>query len=393
MPAYTIDPHPLFAGPESMVLGIEQYYARYPCVAAYLKSFSTELDVEKDFKWSLRFLARHNRAPGTFGNYRTFVERLLLWSWVFAGKSALTLNRDQFGQFLSFCKKPPSNWVGASPAVRFIQDDGNWTFNEGWRPFDIRSQTEADSYRPFRGTLRQIHSICSSFYNFLHAEDAAALNPVTASRSHNGNAESGIYPVRRYLSSDQLYHVLRILECRAVVNPTDERALFIVAATVFMYLRAADLAKSGEYCPSMDCFVLEDGKWWLVLDAPGTPSQRLAVNPKFLPYLKRYRKSRGLSPLPEQDEGVPMLETSYGRPGLSVRQIRDIVQGALRQVHAAITSSGECGDHWNVLLGSSLRFLRDSGARSAAQTREPAELQRDLRITSIAYTYGRYYRE
>lgn len=393
MSVYTRDPHPLFAGPETMALDLEQYYARYPCVAAYLKSFSTEHDVETDFKWGLRFLARHNRTLGTFGNYRAFVERLLLWSWFFAGKSALTLNRDQFGQFISFCKKPPSNWVGAAPTTRFIQDGGNWTFNVGWRPFDIRSQPEADSYRPFTGTLRQIHSICSSFYNFLHAEDAAAFNPVAASRSHNGNAESGIYPVRSFLSSDQLCRVLRILECRAAGKLTDERALFIVAATVFMYLRAADLANTGEYCPSMNCFVLEGGKWWLTLDTPGTLPQRLAVNPKFLPYLKRYRKSRGLSPLPEQDEGVPILETSYGRPGLSVRQIRDIVQAALRQVHADITSAGESDEHWNVLLGSSLRFLRDSGARSDAQTRKPAELQRDLRITSIAYTYGRYYRE
>lgn len=386
-------PHPIFAGPESMVLDIEQYYARYPCVAAYLRSFSTDFDVETDFEWGLRFLARHNRSFGTFGNYRTFVERLLLWSWILAGKSALTLKRDQFGQFVSFCKKPPSNWVGTAPTLRFIQDDGDWKFNEGWRPFDVRSQSEEDSYRPFTGTLRQIHSICSSFYNFLHAEDAAAFNPVAASRSHNGNAESGIYPVRSFLSSDQLCRVLQILGCRAPGKPADERALFIVAATVFMYLRASDLATSGEHCPSMDCFVLEDGKWWLVLAARGTPAQRIEVKPEFLPYLERYRKSRGLSPFPERNEGVPMLETSHGRPGLSVRQIRDIVQEALRQVHADITEAGESGDDWNILLRSGLRLLRDSGARSGAKSRKPAELQLDLRITSIAYTYGRYYRE
>ena len=90
MSVCTRDPHPLFAGPESMVLDLEQYYARYPCVEAYLKSFSTEHDVETDFKWGLRFLARHNRTLGTFGNYRAFVERLLLWRWFFAEKSALT---------------------------------------------------------------------------------------------------------------------------------------------------------------------------------------------------------------------------------------------------------------------------------------------------------------
>lgn len=393
MPAYTRDPHPLFAGPESMLLDLKQYYACYPCVAAYLRSFLAEFDVEKDFEWGLRFLALHNRAAGTYGIYRTFVERLLLWSWIFAGKSALTLNRNEFEQFVGFCKRPPRPWVGVAPSARFTQSDGNWTFNEGWRPLNIRSQPESKSYRPFTGTLRQIQSICSSFYNFLHAEDAAAVNPVVASRLQSGSADKADHPARRFLTSGQLFRVMQILEIRATGDPAGERALFIVAATVFLCLRATDLAASGEYWPSMDCFSFEDGSWWLVLDIPGTQPQRIAVNPKFLPYLKRYRKSRGLSPLPEQDDGVPLLETSHGRPGLSVRQIREVVRAALRQVHADITLEEENGGHWDILLASNPRLLRDSGARSSAQTRLPAELKQDLRITSLAYTYGRYYQD
>lgn len=385
------EPNPLFGDQNSVAIELEQYYARYPCVAAYLQGFSAELYVEKDFALGLRFLSRHNRTLGTFGNYRTFIERLLLWCWIFADRSALTLNRNEFIKFISFCKNPPPNWVGVALSPRFIRKDEHWAYNGRWRPFYIRSQPEADGYRPCTGTLRQIHSICSSYYNFLHEEDVTASNPVVATRSQNGNAESGIYPVRKYLDSDQLLRVLRILERRAIGSVADERALFIVAATVFMYLRAGDLAKSGEYYPSMDCFVFEDGKWWLILNTPGTLPQKLAVNPKFLPYLKRYRKSRGLSPLPERDEQVPMLETSSGRQGLSVRQIRESVQEVLRQVYADIISAGESGDRWTALLGSGLRVLRDSGARSGAERCDPAELQRNLRITSAAYTYGRYY--
>ncbi|HFP6616304.1 MULTISPECIES: integrase [Stutzerimonas] len=393
MPAYTREPHPLFAGPESTTLDFERYYARYPCVAAYLKSFSAEFEVEKDFKWGLHFLALRNSAPGTFGIYRTFVERLLLWSWIFAEKSALTLNRNEFGQFVSFCKEPPRSWVGAAPSVRFVQNDSNWGFNEAWRPFDIRSQPESPTYKPFTGTVRQILSICSSFYNFLHAEDAVAVNPVVASRLQNGSAEKADHPARRFLNSEQLSSVMQVLERRAAGDASGERGLFIVAATVFLCLRASDLAAFGEHCPSMNCFTFEEDSWWLVLNIPGTPLQRLAVNPKFLPYLIRYRKSRGLSALPEHDDGTPLLETSHGRPGLSVRQIRDVAQAALRQVHADITLGEKGGNHWDILLGSSLRVLRDSGARISAQSRKPAELQRDLRITSLAYTYGRYYRD
>lgn len=393
MPARTIKLHPLFAGPESMVLDIEQYSASYPCVAAYLKTFPSQLGVENDFKWGLRFLARHNRAPGTFNIYRTFVERLLLWSWIFTDKSALSLNRYEFGLFVSFCKKPPPHWVGTAPAARFVQNDGNWTFNEGWRPFDIRSQPESGSYRPFSGTLRQIQSICSSFYNFLHAEDAAAVNPVVKSRLKSGCVEKSDHPVRHFLSADQLSRIMQVLERRAAGDPAGERALFIVASMVFMCLRTADFANSGEYCPCMDCFVLEEGHWRLILDRQGAAPHKVKVNSDFLPYLKRYRKSRGLPPLPERDEEVPMLETTYGRPGLSIRQIYTIVRAALRQVHTDISAAGESGEQWNLLLNSNPCLLRDSGARKGAQTRNPVELQQDLGIMSLAYTYGRYYRD
>ncbi len=221
--------------------------------------FWPSLTLRRILNGGLRFLALHNRAAGTYGIYRTFVERLLLWSWIFAGKSALTLNRNEFEQFVGFCKRPPRPWVGVAPSARFTQSDGNWTFNEGWRPFNIRSQPESKSYRPFTGTLRQIQSICSSFYNFLHAEDAAAVNPVVASRLQSGSADKADHPARRFLTSGQLFRVMQILEIRATGDPAGERALFIVAATVFLCLRATDLAASGEYWPSMDCFSFEDG--------------------------------------------------------------------------------------------------------------------------------------
>lgn len=384
MPACTIDPHPLFAGPDATVLDLEQYYARHPCVADYLRNFSSELCVENDFRWGQRFLARYSRVHTTYADYRHTVERLLLWSWIFAGKSALTLTKSDFGKFVSFCKSPPPDWVGVTPVARFLGSH----FNEGWRPFSTPHLHKAHT-----GTLVQIRSRCNCFYKFLQEEDAAAANPVATSKLQSGVADEWDHPTRHSLSADQLTSVLQTLERRATGNLKNERALFIVAATVFMCLRATDLAIVGEYYPSMDCFAFENGGWWLAIDRPGAPPHRVAVTPDFLPYLERYRKSRGLQALPEPNEGVPMLETTYGRPGLSVRQIRDAVQEALLQVHAELTASEERDSQWNVLLTSGLRLLKDSGAKKGAQTRRPADLQRDLRSVSLTYTYGRYYRD
>lgn len=391
MEVYTGAPHPLFAGPDSMVLEIEQYYSRYPCVAAHLKSFSTELGVEKDFEWGLYFLGLHNRALGTFNNYRGIVERLLLWSWIFRKKSTLTLNRDEFWEFISFCKTPPEAWVGTAHLVRFVQIDDEWTFNDGWRPFHVQKQRNSDSNRPFSGTLQQIQRICSSFYSFLYAENAVTVNPVVKSRFDSGSLDKSDHPVRNFLSSDQISRIMQVLERRAAGDPAGERALFIVASMIFMCRRTADLANSGGYCPCMDCFVPDEGHWWLVLHKQGSAPHKIKVNSNFLPYLKRYRKSRNLTPLPERDERVPILEAIHGLPGLSIRQICAIARSALRQVYIDIIAAGGRCDQWNLLLKCTPCLLRDSGARDLAQTLNPVELQKMLGSVSLAHTYARYY--
>lgn len=391
MPTKAINPRPLFPGIEAIGLSSQLYFSSRPCVSRYLDSFPSEIGVENDFQWGQRFLSRFIDTPSTFANYRTVIERLLLWSWIDLGKSALALNRGEFGQFLSFCKKPPFNWVSATPGVRFLEEDDAWVFNGDWRPFSSQGQADPDLYQPITSTLRQIQSICSSFYNFLHAEDATALNPTALPRSRTARREKSDHPPRHVLSVEQLSRVLAMLELRADRDNAEERTLFLVAATAFLCLGATDLAKSRSYYPTFNSFEFEGGEWWLSLGRPGVPPHRVPVSVDFLPYLERYRKSRGLQALPEPGEDLPMLETSHGRPGLSARQINEIVCAALKAVHSELVVTGEQGAEWNVLLGSPLRLLKYSGARKDAKKISPEELKRNLRSSSISYTYGRFY--
>lgn len=398
----SLRPRPIFADAESIMLAPEVYFETHPSVRLYLRAFPTRFGAEIDFQWACNYLTRHNRSPGTYGNYRGFVERLLLWGWIFAEKSALALNRADFGKFISFTQNPPENWIGAAPKARFLERDGIWIYNDNWRPFDVRSLSrssesmgsfEQNLYRPFTGTMKQMISICSSFYNFLHAEGATNVNPIAAARTQRARSEKYDYPTCRSLSLEQWSFVIRSLEDYAINNPAGERALFIVTATYFMYLRASDLATEDGYCPTMSDFICEDDEWWLVLTRPRRQPQKIFVNRQFIPYLKRYRASRGLSLLPTRNEGTPMLETAFGRPGLTVRHIRDIVKNALKQAYLDLRATGKSDAESHVLLTVSLRWIRDSGAKNGAQNRPPNELQRDLRSVSLPYIYGRYYRE
>ena len=384
-------PRPIFCGPDAIGLSVEQYSASYPCVLAYLRSFSPSIGVENDVLWGRQFLSHHTRVSGTYNSYRAIVERLLLWSWIFEGKSVLTLNRSDFGRFCSFCEQPPESWIGAGRLIRFLNTDSGRVQNDSWRPFDASGQSGSDNYKPFTGALRQVQSISSSFFNFLHANDAAAVNPVVMSRSKNGRADKRHQPSRQLLTSEQISKVIDVLERLAVVDPALERPLFIVAATVYMCLHGTDLASTDGYCPTMNCFVMEEDNWWFIIDRPGSSPHKLSVPSHFLPYLKRYRISRGLLPLPGRNEDEPLLHSNRGRLGLCERHIREVVNDALKQVHADINErEGSCAD-WNILLSSNMRFLKDSGAKIAALTQSPSELQHNLRSGSLTYTYGRYY--
>ncbi|WP_366302278.1 integrase [Pseudomonas atacamensis] len=394
-------PQPLFASPHTMCWTEDEYFASYPCVSSYLEGFGLQVDVSGDFRSARSYLSLHNHSQGTYGNYRGFIERLLLWSWIFTNKSALVLKRQDFAAFIDFCKRPPPNWVGDVPRARFIRGGQQWHYNADWRPMDARSQARSwisegefrtAGYKPFTGTLRQLLSICSSFYNFLHREGLAAANPVVAARPQHGRCLHFEHPTRNVLNAQDLSIVLHHLELHASASPNGERALFIVAAALYLYLRPSDLASNHETVPIMGAFSLEQGSWWLILENRNPPL-KIPVSGAFLPYLVRYRISRGLSPFPQNNEQTPMLETVHGRPGLCDRQITGIVKTALIEVHQCLKVSGHSDVDMEILKSISLRWFRASGAKLAAQVRSPADLQRGLGNVSLSYVYGRYYAE
>lgn len=380
---------PLFAGPESMIWPEEQYFKAYPCVLSYLDKFK-ELDASKDFCGVRRYLSLHNQSQGTYGNYRGFTERLLLWSWIYAQKSALILTRKDIAEFLAFNKNPSSDWVCNAPKPRFINDNGNWRSNPDWRPIiNVRSVHSA-AYQPHNGAMRQLLSICSSFYNFLHREGLAAANPIVGASPQQGRAFNRGQPPRNVISSQLIELIIRRLEQQALDSPDGERALFIITAALYLYLRSSDLACGDDIYPTMNSFIFDDGNWWFI-HSTHNPPHRSPVSSVFLQYLIRYRTSRGLSQLPELNEEVPLLETVHGRGGLSSRRIKETVKASLNEVHRSLLAEGYDEANLEVIKSLSLRWFRDSGAKLDALNRSPADLGKDLGNISPAYAYGRYY--
>lgn len=137
----------------------------------------------------------------------------------------------------------------------------------------------------------------------------------------------------------------------------------------------------------MNSFVHErDLCWFHVKDEP-KGSRSLSVTSAFLPYLKRYRISRGLPELPLPLEHVPLLKTSFGRPGLRARHIRESLTDFFDLIAQELESAG-----WDCYQSAQIRhapasLLKRIGVRDAVRTKSPQRLQHDVRHMSNVRTF------
>jgi hypothetical protein len=87
----------------------------------------------RDYTLTLAFLKSYNGSTGTFNAYRREVERLLHWCKDIACKRLNELKRDDIEDFIRFCMKPPTSWIGVSKVPRFITKEGIRVPNKHWR--------------------------------------------------------------------------------------------------------------------------------------------------------------------------------------------------------------------------------------------------------------------
>lgn len=404
MSSKELQPYPLFADADSVAAPLNMYFMTHSVVSDYLEGFSTHLNVFDDFKWARAFLTAHNKVPGTYGNYRAFVERLLLWSWIVCNKSALTLTTKDFGEFISFNEKPPENWVGDAARRRFFLSEGEYVFNDEWRPIESRKEKSArktaiELRKKFvpnpqglsPSNIVQLIAICSSFYRYLIYNNVVVANPAMAAKDRIPPAKKSSCKIGRELSLEQWKYVIEVAVKMADKDSKYERDLFILVTSYSMYLRGAELSGSEYWTPTMGAFVENDGTWWFEVVGRNNEISRVSVRPDFVPYLMRYRKSRNLSPLPSRGETTPLLTTIDGRPGLTDRQIRQVIQNLFDCAHAQMKRDGFSDGDCMALLSASITWLRNTSASLDAPKRDPVQLRKDLRQKTLATTLDRYY--
>ena len=105
----------------------------------------------------------------------------------------------------------------------------------------------------------------------------------------------------------------------------------------------------------------------------------------FLDYLKRYRIIRGLTPLPRPDDPEPIIHKLRGQGGMTVRQLRRLVQQSFDLAEESLFKDGFTEDA-EQLKAATAHWLRHTGATHDAQTRPLKHLSEDLGHSKIATT-------
>jgi len=360
-------------------------------VTSYLAAFPSEIDVAGDHAIAAEFVKRYSHNASTLRTYRIFVERLLLWSWIIRGKSILQLSLQDAEDFIRFNKAPALDWIGPTTSRRFVVAGSDMAFNDAWRPFSEQKSEAAGVYTVQRTTLELIISTCHAFYEHVADMGHAVRNPFSIKQRSRLTGQKPQQRRSKSLTQLEWDYLLDVAREMADSNPKYERSLFIVVALFSMYLRIGDLAGSDTWQPTMGSFFKRKNCWWFAACGKGGVQAEISVKPDFLEYLKRYRESRNLSPLPASGENTPLLTTNSGRPGLSARQIRSLVQEVFDQAIQKMLSEGRSQDECDQLKSATVHWLRHTGATFDAEFRPVKHLQMDLRHASLQTTTDIYY--
>lgn len=370
--------------------------SHYPDLKAFLGSGQPWR--QQHWQWGLDFLLYigRNKSEHTFARFRNETERFLLWLFLYKDQPMDGLRKADILAYADFCWKPPVDWIGLATADHFSFQDGVYLANASWLPFRLKlpknrpSDVERDrkQYRPSQETLSAMFTAVIAFYKYLMNEEICYGNPAQIAKGDCRYfiADVQVKEVRR-LTEEQWQYVLESAESMANQDGIFERALFIIASLKTLFLRISELSERRDWVPAMNHFWQDEhSNWWLKVYGKGRKLRDVSVPPDFLDYLKRYRKFRGLSPLPSPSDYSPLVEKIRGQGGMTARHLIRVVQQVFDQAYATMKKEkGE--DNARKLQEASTHWLRHTGASMEIERgRALKDVSEDLGHSSMATT-------
>ena len=242
----------------------------------------------------LAWLARYTDSPATLASYRKEAERLMLWCTLQRGVALSDLTHEDLLLYQRFLADP-------QPAER-------WVMAPGQKP-----GRNSPQWRPFAGPLaassqRQALSILNAMLSWLVEAGYLAGNPLALSRRKRRLSAPR---VSRFLPMEQWEVVKSAVQALPTVperaRQHASRSRWLVSLLYIGGLRVSEICAA-----TMGAFFSQrasDGRerWWLEVLGKGGKTRLVPATGELMTELMRYRRSQGLSPLPVEGDGMPLV--------------------------------------------------------------------------------------
>jgi integrase/recombinase XerD len=364
-------------------------------------------ECEQDYIETVDFLAQYGRVSAqTFNAFRTEVERFLLWAWIIKEKSIVQLRRTDLNDYIDFCISPLTSWVNTHQERHFVNPSSDKACdnsspldelvpNKDWKPFKVPKEDFSErairiKRKPSRNTVNRQFSIMSVFYTHLVTEDYALGNPIPAVKKFSPYlVKTSEPPEIKTLSREDWNMVLDLLTDKANEDPKWERNLFAIVTLKSLYLRVSEISERDNWSPVMSHFYKYKGFFWFKAFGKGRKERRVSVPNEYLAYLERYRRYRGLTDLPDQNDSSPLLHKEKGTQGLSIRQATRLIEDSFAHVSKVLIESEQDRKAQEISVASS-HWLRHTGASHDVETRPLKHLSDDLGHSNMGTTDKNY---
>lgn len=368
--------------PKALFDTLENLEETPSCVSSYLQQHQRT----EEYEITREFLLSYAGSKDTFNAYRKEIERFLQWTWMVKEKSVKEVDRNDIRRYLEFAQNPPKQWIATKSCARFTWKEGERRHNPDWRPFVARlsksqkklgQPIEKNDFNLSNSALESIFAGLSTYFTFLQQEQYLEVNPVQLVRQKSRFIQkTQSQKVTRKLSRVQWINTIETVEELCDQSSKYERHLFLLSAFYLLGLRISELALTPGRIPCMGDFSPDKfDRWWFTTVGKGNKLRDVAVPDTMLEALKRYRKSRGLTPLPARGENSPLIHKDRGKTGLGTRQIRNIIQECFDFAILKLAKAGKQHEA-DDLSAATVHWLRHTSISADVEHR-PREHVRD----------------
>lgn len=345
-----------------------------------------QIAAQNDIDAIKAWLARYIDTKTTLDSYRKEAERLLLWSVIELKKPLSSITHEDLLMYQRFLEYP-------QPPERWIMSSGRkWArHHPEWRPF----------VGPLsKNSQRQAVVILNAMFAWLVTAGYLVGNPLSLSRQRQRKAKPRM---TRFLDETLWQEVKTTIELMQK-ETSREREHYFRVRWLFSLLYICGTRISEVTENTMAGFFCRRDKgeerWWLEITGKGDKTRIVPATNELMVELSRYRREKGLAPLPLPGETTPLLlpigtqQRALTRSAVHqiVKEVFDKTAGRLRKCGPEFQSRAAelemASAHWMRHTAASnmtsedmdLKHVRDNlGHESIATTSKYLHSEDDLR--------------